>query len=141
MVSELMKKLDLLGDNAVSVGRSPDSCMPPRAPPCMAQGPCESRGARPLPRTLPPPGLLTGPLTFTRNPVLSHSVPNSSSSDASGPVFSVSEPLSVLKFFRILGGAGGPWAAFSSVQSLSPVQLRLLELRASHLVLAKGQSL
>lgn len=28
MVPELMKKLDILGDNAVSVCRSPDSCMP-----------------------------------------------------------------------------------------------------------------
>lgn len=31
LVTELMKKLDILGDNAVSVCRSPDSCMPPRA--------------------------------------------------------------------------------------------------------------
>uniref|UniRef100_A0A8D1KK52 Janus kinase and microtubule-interacting protein C-terminal domain-containing protein n=1 Tax=Sus scrofa TaxID=9823 RepID=A0A8D1KK52_PIG len=33
LVTELMKKLDILGDNAVSVGRSPDLCMPPPPPP------------------------------------------------------------------------------------------------------------
>ena len=104
-----MKKLDLLGDNAVSVGRSPDLCMPPRAPPCTAQGPCESRGARPLPRELPPPELLTSPLAFRRNSVLSHS------RDASGPVFSVSESLSVLKLFHILGGAGA-WGPLRCLQ-------------------------
>ena len=120
-----MKKLDLLGDNAVSVGRSPDLCMPPRAPPCTAQGPCESRGARPLPRELPPPELLTSPLAFRRNSVLSHSAPDSSSRDASGPVFSVSESLSVLKLFHILGGAGawGPLRCrqFSLVRQRSVV--------------------
>nr|XP_060483194.1 janus kinase and microtubule-interacting protein 3-like [Panthera onca] len=31
LVAELMKQLDILGDNAVSVCRSPDLCMPPHA--------------------------------------------------------------------------------------------------------------
>ena len=116
-----MKKLDLLGDNAVSVGRSPDLCMPPRAPPCTAQGPCESRGARPLPRAFPLPELLTSPLAFRRNSVLSHSAPDSSSRDASGPVFSVSESLSVLKLFHILGGAEA-WGSLRCLQFSSVPQ-------------------
>ncbi|XP_073746852.1 janus kinase and microtubule-interacting protein 3-like, partial [Callorhinus ursinus] len=33
LVTELMKQLDILGDNAVSVCRSPDLCMPPHASP------------------------------------------------------------------------------------------------------------
>lgn len=118
-----MKKLDLLGDNAVSVGRSPDSCMPPRAPPCTAQGPCESRSAQPLPRALRLQSCSPA-LWRSREIPFFLSVPDSSSSEASGPVFSVSEPLSVLKFFCLLGGAGG-WGSLGCVQFSSVTQAYL----------------
>uniref|UniRef100_A0A2K6GZL5 Janus kinase and microtubule-interacting protein C-terminal domain-containing protein n=1 Tax=Propithecus coquereli TaxID=379532 RepID=A0A2K6GZL5_PROCO len=54
LVPELMKKLDILGDNAVSVCCSPDLCMPPHA---HARHP-----ARPRPPALQAPPVLPGAL-------------------------------------------------------------------------------